>query len=155
MTGDLKCPACEVFHIDPCGPNADEKRVCTGRPGCVQKGGVEPGVDTPATSGADIVERLRGTWIWSNGRDERLRNEAADEIGRLRAEVERVTKQGETWMRLVNGMTADRAALAQRVAEAVREACAKEVGTGTPPHVRINAINIDAIVAKALKREGG
>jgi hypothetical protein len=195
MTGDLKCPACERWGFSVW------ERSCTGRPGCVQKGGVEPRVDTPADDGvdwgeaarylkrneaalvdlmakvddlmiegavshgpgsgdtrsppagganhipdagemvpargADIVERLRGTWIWSNGRDERLRNEAADEIARLRAEVERLTEERD-----------DAKALPAKLYDAESEDRPSHTSDG------IRALDLAPIVAAALAKEG-
>jgi hypothetical protein len=186
MSRERTPPDAGIEGCEACDVDANEWAVCTGRPGCVQKGGVEPGVDTPATSGADIVRRLRGTWIWSNGRDERLRNEAADEIARLRAEVERLTGERDEakahhvqWVAEVDAdlteieanmdrQDAERAAhiaaLAQRVAEAVRGACAErghslwydaESECG-PSYTSdgIRALDLGPIVAAALAKDG-
>jgi hypothetical protein len=110
MTGDPKCPACDWISKDH-GPERQEP-LCTGRPGCVQKGpdripeykplgGVmvpEYGPVAPATEGgADIVERLRDGLIgdaWGETDIDAswgLMAEAAAEIARLRAENERLT----------------------------------------------------------------
>jgi hypothetical protein len=157
---------------------------------------------------ADIVGQLRGTWIWSNDRDERLRNEAADEITRLRGEAEDAARKHASDLRLAvlaerarhfdvktrlraeverltaerdaardaggdarisenkaeharvsmslraTKLEADRAALATRVAEAVREAC-KQAVIGTygdaRNHHRMDAIDLGPVVAAALK----
>ena len=92
--------------------------------------------------GADVVERLRGSWIWSNPRDEKLRAEAADKITRLRAENERLTAElaklsdpeavhvnllrgsiaRPTWDRIRHVYAGESAARDRAVAEAVREA---------------------------------
>jgi D-arabinose 5-phosphate isomerase GutQ len=109
--------------------------------------------------------------------------EAADEIARLRGEVERLTRQVDHWIgyarttethaaRLEDRRAdlaaraadlalkaqavakADRAALATRVAEAVREAC-KQAVIGTygdaRNHHRMDAIDLGPVVAAALK----
>jgi len=196
MTGDLKCPACEVFHIDPCGPNADEKRVCTGRAGCVR----HPDRETPAPDsapaganvpvgkadgGADpVLDALRevrsgnvagymGPEVVILSREQHDSVHAV--VMKLRAEVERLTgERGELLrenMAMVDAaMIADvadrpdRAALATRVAEAVREACADvararwrdAASAQGPAHITIGirALDLGPIVAAALAKEG-
>jgi hypothetical protein len=135
------------------------------------------------------VERLNGDALagadpfengWEPGNDIKLYR---SRIKELMAEVERLTRQVDHWIGYARATEthaarledrradlaaraadlalkaqavakADRAARDLAVAEAVREACAKEVGTGTPPHVRIRALDIAAVVAAALKKEG-
>jgi chromosome segregation ATPase len=137
-----------------------------------------------------------------------LMAEAAAEIARLRAEVERLTRQVDHWIGCARATEshaarledrradlaaraadlalkaqavakADRAALAHRVAEAVREACAAVAATHSRRssltnynftantrddqaamaaaafvHDEIVAIDLDTIVAAAIKKEG-
>lgn len=105
---DPNCPTCEKtprFAIN----------ICTGRPGCIQKGpdripeykplgGMmvpEYGPVAPATEGgADIVERLRLKASISRSETDGAESmesaaidEAADEIARLGTEVERLTRE--------------------------------------------------------------
>jgi hypothetical protein len=82
---DPKCPTCENQWDGRC-----DVYVCTGRPGCVRAAPVPPG---PATSGVDIVDRLRAIARRDADADmERPEDHtcwiAADEIAHLRAEVE-------------------------------------------------------------------
>jgi hypothetical protein len=145
---------------------------------------------------ADIVERLRdgpmgddwgdvdidGTWS--------LMTDAAAEIARLRAEVERLTGERDHWISralhadiiaellddYADHLEADRAAFAQRVAEAVREACATAAQRAVPAdcdfegvwgdyehgvddtheamNTRMAALDLGPIVAAALAKEG-
>jgi hypothetical protein len=209
MTGDLKCPADDGVDWGAAGrylkrneaalvdlmAKVDDLMV----DGAVYHAAIveHPERETPAPESApagadvpvgkdDIVKRLRGTWIWSNDRDERLRNEAADEIARLRAEVERLTGERDEakahhvqWVAEVDAdlteieanmdrQDAERAAhiaaLAQRVAEAVRGACAErghslwydaESECG-PSYTSdgIRALDLGPIVAAALAKDG-
>jgi len=101
MTGDPKCPACG-FEWVKSAPNP-VSHVCTGRPGCVRTAPVPP---VPATSGVDSG----ATPIMPDGWEQNAQptdtlllalsmgmkvgpavaQQAADEIARLRAEVERL-----------------------------------------------------------------
>jgi hypothetical protein len=110
-----------------------------------------------------------------------LRNltpEAADEIARLRAENERLTRDHDAVCRAIpdrflldppdggtvypeeaiQRMVADRAALAHRVAEAVRDAC-KQAVIGTygdaRNHHRMDAIDLAAVLAGVKTGEEG
>jgi hypothetical protein len=186
VSNQAKCPACVIRVIDRMRPGGRWRDPsCTGRPGCVRHPNREnPAPDSaPAGAGvpdgkADIVDRLRqGTvmadvrWPGDNSppvdeyETDALMAEAAAEIARLQAEVER--------------LQADRAALAHRVAEAVREACAAVAATHSRRssltnynftantrddqaamaaaafvHDEIVAIDLDTIVAAAIKKEG-
>jgi hypothetical protein len=146
------------------------------------------GADVPSgTTG--IVDRLRDGLIgdaWGETDIDAswgLMTEAADEIARLRGEVERLTRQVDHWIGYARATEthaarledrradlaaraadlalkaqavakADRAALATRVAEAVREAC-KQAVIGTygdaRNHHRMDAIDLGPVVAAALK----
>ncbi len=190
MTGDPHCPACG-FEWVKSAPNP-VVHVCTGRAGCVQHPGREnpapdsapAGADVPVGK-ADIVERLREAYdrvkLWPEkslaGMQDLLllRNltpEAAAEIARLRAEVERLREDRDRLL-MADAATraylaADRAALAQRVAEAVRErvrmCAARATIYSIPIHPRtairdvraeivnqIDALDLGPIVAAALK----
>jgi hypothetical protein len=165
MSGDLKCPSCERW-----GFSAWEQS-CTGRAGCVQHPNRENPAPEKPPAGAnvpvgttDIVERLLmheepyyESSLKINGSLRDDIEKAAAEIARLRAEVER--------------LQADRAALAQRVVEAVREAI-RECQPSVSRHQwmsdeactraeaieewrkDIDAIDIAAIVAAVLAKEG-
>jgi hypothetical protein len=109
----------------------------------------------------DCVAMDRASWDEMYAETARLRAEverlkgerdAAREAGGEARIAENEAEHARVSMSLrATKLEADRAALAQRVAVAVREACAKEVGTGTPPHVRIRAADLGHIVAAALK----
>jgi len=169
MSGDLKCPACIK-------PRNKPPECYVGRPGCVRADHiadagkmVEPhsnrenpapdsapaGADVPVGI-ADIVDRALTDG--SVTVKQRALVAAHAEIARLRADVERLTRQVDHWIgyarttetyaaRLEDRRAdlaaraadlalkaqavakADRAALATRVAEAVREACAAVAAT--------------------------
>lgn len=173
MSGDPHCPACG-FEWVKSAPNP-VAHVCTGRPGCVRHPEREnPAPEKPPAGAnvpvgkADIVERLRMCdapfYESSPTVNESLRDDiekAADEIARLRAETVQLVELAEykrAEVAAVRGtverLQADRAALAQRVAEAVREAC-KQAVIGTygdaRNHHRMDAIDLGPIVAAALK----
>jgi hypothetical protein len=217
---DPKCPACETVNPSH-GVYKYTYQSCTGRPGCVRTAPVPP---VPATSGVDSG----ASPIMPDGWDQNAQptdtlllalsmgmkvgpavaQQAADEIARLRAEVERLTGRVDHWIgyarttethaaRLEDRRAdlaaraadltlkaqavakADRAALAKRVAEAVREACAAVAATHSRRssltnynftantrddqaamaaaafvHDEIIAIDTAAIVAAALAKEG-
>jgi hypothetical protein len=194
MTGDPKCPACETVSPSR-GVYKYTCQYCTGRAGCVRTAPVPP---VPATSGADSG----ATPIMPDGWEQNAQptdplllalsmgmkvgpavaQQAAAEIARLRAEVERLTGERDHWISRAHHdaitvellddyaghLEADRAALAQRVAEAVREAI-RECQPSVSRHQwmsdeactraeaieewrkDIDAIDIAAIVAAALK----
>lgn len=146
MSDQKTCPACRVRSIEyPTAGGIVEDRSCTGRAGCVQHPGREnptpdsapAGADVPVGK-ADIVERLRDGAIlhprrWSGdchsdlggsvdeAATDALMSEAAAEIARLRAEVERLKAEAfDAWGRKEAAL-ADRAAIAQRVAEGERD----------------------------------
>jgi len=153
MSGEAKCPACilkaGIHRVGQWpGTLTTVDKTCTGRPGCVRADHVADAGEMVPAGGAGIVGRLRGGTVaaakrWpgdtsppvDESETDALMTEAADEIARLRAEVERVTADLSTErhertrdaVRMMQHQAradraiADRAALAQRVAEAVRD----------------------------------
>jgi hypothetical protein len=208
MTGDPKCPACVIRVVNHGMPFEWRDPSCTGRAGCVRHPGREnpapekppAGADVPVgKAGADIVERqiVRALLDTSVSVKQNALGVAMAEIIRLRtanarlqAEVERLTGERDELlhenMALVDAAMItdlanrpDRAALATRVAEAVREACAAVAATHSRRssltnynftantrddqaamaaaafvHDEIIAIDTAAIVAAALAKEG-
>jgi hypothetical protein len=145
MTGDMKCPACVIrtVHLPSAGSYDDPS--CTGRPGCVRTAPVPPvpagGVDSGATpimpdgweQNAQPTDPLLVALSMGMKVGPAVAQQAADEIARLRAEVERLNKLALKLDTANSDLTAgivrqqaDRAAFATRVAEKVREAVASE-----------------------------
>jgi chromosome segregation ATPase len=101
------CPACRVRSIEyPTAGGIVEDRSCTGRAGCVHHPNRENPAPETAPTGADVpdgkedleiaLRLLAGAQVRADSR-ERLRA-AADEIARLRVEVERLARQVDHWI---------------------------------------------------------
>jgi hypothetical protein len=162
-TDPSECPVCGLDFADRHNP------ACTGRAGCVRQATDPAPVTAPTTEtgpasgkATGIVEPLLVLAEGFYAETHDMIVAAHDEITRLRDEVERLGEEcnvqmAAAWANEVR--QEDRAALAQRVAEAVREACMDDIQSLLADSDwweledlwrRLRAIDLAPIVAEGL-----